>query len=397
MKRSTDRILTTHVGSLPRPANLAAMMRAKQDGNPVDPEALAAEVRKAVVETVNKQNEAGLDVVSDGEMGKVGFIPYVNERLAGFEPGDGTPGRSSWANSRETRAFPEYYEWASRQAGAAGNPGTLRWVCTGPISYKGMDEFRKEAAIFRAALQPTAIPEAFVPAISPSNVAAWETNHFYKTEEEFLFAIAEAMREEYKAIIDAGFLLQVDDPALATHYILNPDASIEDVRKWASLRVEALNHALRGLPEEKIRYHTCYSINFGPRVHDMELRNILDIILGVHAGAYSFEAANPRHEHEWQLWKTVKLPEGKSILPGTITQSTILVEHPELVAERIVRFAEAVGRENVIASADCGFASFATSFEIHPTIVWAKLRSLVEGARLASEQLWGRSSSVTRA
>jgi len=258
-----------------------------------------------------------------------------------------------------------------------------------------MDEFQKEASTFRSALKDVRVEEAFVPAISPSNVASWETNQYYKTEEEFLFAIAEAMREEYNAIVDAGFLLQVDDPALATYYILHPEASVEECRKWASMRVEALNHALRGIPEEKIRYHTCYSINFGPRVHDMELRHIIDIILRVRAGAYSFEAANPRHEHEWRLWKTVKLPEGKSIIPGVITQSTVLVEHPELVTERIMRFADAVGRENVIAGADCGFASFATSFEIHPSIVWAKLRSLVEGARLASEQLWGRASSVT--
>lgn len=396
MKRSTDRILTTHVGSLPRPAKLFAMMKEKQEGKPLDPSALAAEVRSAVAEVVRRQVETGLDIICDGEMGKVGFIPYVNDRLAGFEPGSGPPRGSSWANSRETRAFPEYYDWASRQAGVAGSAGTLRWVCTGPISYRGMDEFQKEVATFRAALavfKDTQVEEAFVPAISPSNVASWETNQYYKTEEEFLFAIAEAMREEYKAIVDAGFLLQIDDPALATYYILHPEASVEDCRKWASERVNALNHALRGIPEEKIRYHTCYSINFGPRVHDMESKHILDIILRVRAGAYSFEAANPRHEHEWQLWNTVKLPEGKSIIPGVITQSTVLVEHPELVAERIIRFAESVGRENVIAGADCGFASFATSFEIHPSIVWAKLRSLVEGAELATEQLWGRASS----
>jgi 5-methyltetrahydropteroyltriglutamate--homocysteine methyltransferase len=396
MKRSTERILTTHVGSLPRPPKLFAMMKEKQEGKTLDSSALEIEVRDAVAEVVRKQSETGLDIICDGEMGKVGFIPYVNDRLAGFEPGTAPPRGSSWANSRETRAFPEYYDWASRQAGAAGNAGTLRWVCTGPISYRGMDQFQKEVATFRAALavlKDAHAEEAFVPAISPSNVASWETNQYYKTEEEFLFAIAEAMREEYKAIVDAGFLLQIDDPALATYYILHPEASIEDCRKWASGRVNALNHALRGIPEDRIRYHTCYSINFGPRVHDMELRHFLDIILRVRAGAYSFEAANPRHEHEWQLWKTVKLPEGKSILPGVITQSTILVEHPELVAQRIMRFAEAVGRENVIASADCGFASFATSFEIHPSIVWAKLRFLVEGAQLATKQLWGRSSS----
>jgi 5-methyltetrahydropteroyltriglutamate--homocysteine methyltransferase len=394
MKRSTNRTLTTHVGSLPRPPKLCEMMKAKHEGRAIAAAAHAIEVRNAVTEIVRKQREIGLDIISDGEMGKVGFIPYVNDRLAGFEPSSEPPRGSSWGNSRETRAFPEYYQWASRQAGAAGNPGALRWVCTGPVTYKGMHEFEKEAANFRSALQDTAAEESFIPAISPSNVAGWETNQYYKTEEEFLAAIAEAMREEYTAIVNAGFILQVDDPALATYYILHPEASIEDCRRWANLRVETLNHALRGIPEEKIRYHTCYSINFGPRVHDMELKHFIDILLRVHAGAYSFEAANPRHEHEWELWKTAKLPEGKSIIPGIITQSTVLVEHPELVAQRIVRFASAVGRDNVIAGADCGFASFATSFEIHPSVVWAKLRALVEGAQIASKHLWGRGSSV---
>jgi 5-methyltetrahydropteroyltriglutamate--homocysteine methyltransferase len=369
-------------------------MKSKNDGKPVDPAALEAEVKGAVRDVVRKQADIGLDVISDGEMGKVGFIPYVNERLAGLEPATDTSRVSTWANSRETRAFPEYYDWASKLPGAAGGSGTLRWVCTGPISYKGMDQFQREAATFRAALQGTSVEEAFIPAISPTNVAAWESNQFYKTEEEFLYAIAEAMHEEYRAIVDHGFLLQVDDPALVTYYILHPEASVEDCRRWASQRVEALNHALRGLPEEKIRYHTCYSINFGPRVHDMEAKNLLDIILRVRAGAYSLEAANPRHEHEWQLWKSVRLPEGKCIIPGVITQSTVLVEHPELVAQRIARFAEAVGREKVIAGTDCGFASFATSGEIHPTIVWAKLDALVKGARLASEALWGGAARV---
>ena len=364
-------------------------MKAKNEGHALDAAALEGEVKSAVAEVVLKQAEIGLDVISDGEMGKVGFIPYVNERLAGLEPAASTSRVSTWANSRETRAFPEYYDWASKQPGAAGGSGALRWVCTGPISYKGLDQLQAEAATFRAALKKTSVQEAFIPAISPSNVVTWESNQYYKTEEEFLAAIAEAMRVEYKAIIDNGFLLQIDDPALVAYYLLHPEASVEDCRRWASQRVEALNHALRGLPEDKIRYHTCYSINFGPRVHDMEAKNLLDIILRVRAGAYSFEAANPRHEHEFELWKTVRLPEGKSIIPGVITQSTVLVEHPQLVAQRIARFAEAVGRENVIAGTDCGFASFATSAEIHPTIVWAKLAALVEGAKLASDAMWG--------
>lgn len=389
MKRSTDRILTTHVGSLPRPASLLALMKAKNEGRTVDAAALEAEVTSAVTGVVRKQVEIGVDVISDGEMGKVGFIPYVNERLSGLEPSTETSRATTWAKSRETLAFPEYYDWASKLPGAAGGFGTLRWECTGPISYTGLEQFHREAARFRAALEQAPAQEAFIPSISPSNVAGWESNKYYKTEEEFVFAIAEAMRVEYKAIVDSGFLLQIDDPSLVTRYLLRPEASIEECRRWANQRVEALNHALRGLPEEKIRYHTCYSINFGPRVHEMEARHVLDIILRVRAGAYSFEAANPRHEHEWELWKTVKLPEGKCIIPGVITQSTVLVEHPQLVAQRIARFAEAVGREKVIAGTDCGFASFATTAEIHPTIVWAKLEALVQGAKLASQALWG--------
>jgi 5-methyltetrahydropteroyltriglutamate--homocysteine methyltransferase len=253
-----------------------------------------------------------------------------------------------------------------------------------------MNLFQQDAKNFRDALKGSVVEEAFIPAISPSNVAEWESNEFYKTEEEFLFAIAEAMRTEYKAIIDAGFLLQVDDPALVTYYLLHPEATIEDCRKWANLRVDALNHALRGLPEEKIRYHTCYSINMGPRVHDLEVRHIIDILMKIRAGAFSFEASNPRHEHEWAVWKEAKIPDGTVLIPGVITNSSVLVEHPELVAQRLIRFAEFIGRENVIAGTDCGFASFAGSDEVHASIVWAKMAAMVQGAEIASKKLWGR-------
>jgi 5-methyltetrahydropteroyltriglutamate--homocysteine methyltransferase len=233
--------------------------------------------------------------------------------------------------------------------------------------------------------------EVFVPAVSPSNVEEWNPNRHYQSDEEYLFAIAEAMREEYRAIVDAGFLLQIDDPRLVTYYILHPEASVADCRRWGRARVEALNHALRGIPEDRVRFHTCYGINMGPRVHDMELKDVVDLILEVRAGAYSLEAANPRHEHEWRVWEEVKLPDGKVLIPGVITQSSVLVEHPEVVAERVVRFASVVGRENVIAGSDCGFATFAGSLEIHASIVWAKLAALAEGARRASKRLWGRS------
>jgi 5-methyltetrahydropteroyltriglutamate--homocysteine methyltransferase len=230
--------------------------------------------------------------------------------------------------------------------------------------------------------------EAFVPAIAPSNVEATTPNEHYRSAEAYVFAIAEAMREEYKAIVDAGFLLQIDDPFLVTYYITRPDLSIAECRKWAELRVEALNAALAGISPDRVRFHTCYSVNMGPRVHDMQLKDIIDIILKVRAGAYSFEAANPRHEHECEEWKRAKVPDDKVLIPGVITQSTVLVEHPELVAQRLQRFAQVVGRERVIAGADCGFASFAGSNEVHPSIVWAKFKSLVEGSRLASKQLW---------
>jgi 5-methyltetrahydropteroyltriglutamate--homocysteine methyltransferase len=259
----------------------------------------------------------------------------------------------------------------------------------GPITYKGRALLQADLENLKAALAGVNLAEVFVPAVSPSNVEEWNPNRHYRSDEEYLFAIAEAMREEYRAIVDAGFLLQIDDPRLVTYYILHPEASIAECRRWGRIRVEALNHALRGIPEDRVRFHTCYGINMGPRVHDMELKDIVDVILAVRAGAYLLEAANPRHEHEWRVWEEVKLPDGKVLIPGVITQSSVLVEHPEVVAERIVRFASVVGRENVIAGSDCGFATFAGSLEIHPSIVWAKLSALAEGARLASRRLWG--------
>jgi 5-methyltetrahydropteroyltriglutamate--homocysteine methyltransferase len=347
-------------------------------------EALAARVRTAVADAVRRQHAAGLDVVTDGEMGKPSFITYVTERLSGFTRSP-EPGGLPWAGSKEVTAFPEFYEPSLRQSPNAAAP---RFACTGPIAYTGHARVQADIANLKAALAGLDVAESFLPAIAPSDVEGRQKNLHYGTDEEYLFAIAEAMREEYRAIVDAGLLLQIDDPRLVTYYIMSPTSTVADCRRWAEVRVEALNHALRGIPRDRVRFHTCYSINMGPRVHDMALQDVVDVLLKVRAGAYSFEAANPRHEHEWQVWKTVRLPEGAVLIPGVITQSTVLVEHPELVAERILRFASVVGRENVIAGADCGFASFAGSTEIHPTVVWAKLGSLVEGARLASRHLW---------
>jgi 5-methyltetrahydropteroyltriglutamate--homocysteine methyltransferase len=387
MKLSTDRILTTHVGSLPRPDGLFEMMLAKMDGKAVDEKAYAERVRRAVEDSVKQQVGAGLDVVSDGEMGKPSFITYAAQRLGGLEKREGVR-PSPFSNTRETRDFPEYYQSAVAEQVSARRRRALM-VCAGPISYKGHEQLKAELDLLKFALDGVNATEAFVPAIAPSNIETTTPNEYYKTEEEYVFAIAQAMREEYQAIVQAGFLLQIDDPFLITYYITRPDLSVADCRKWAELRVEALNAAIAGIPADRIRFHTCYSINMGPRVHDMQLRDIIDIILKVRAGGYSFEAANPRHEHEWQEWKRVKLPDDKVLMPGVITQSTVLVEHPELVAQRIARYADIVGRERVIASADCGFASFAGSNEVHPSIVWAKFGALVEGARIASNRLWG--------
>lgn len=381
MQHSTRRILTTHAGSLPRPKDLLDMLAAKEAGQPVDEAEREKKLPLAVKDVVQKQIELGIDVVDDGEYSKPSFVTYVNERLGGFEIDTAAPRRGPWVGSREEIAFPEFY--SALHVGSRSN----RMVCTSPVTYKGQAQLQRDLKNLKAALGGSKV-EAFVPAISPSNVEEWQRNAYYKTDEDYLYAIGEAMREEYKAIVDAGFLLQVDDPFLVTYYIMRPELSIAECRKWAEVRVEALNVALKGIPADRVRFHTCYSINMGPRVHDMQLKDIIDVLLKVNAAGYSFEAANPRHEHEWEDWKRAKVPDDKVLLPGIITQSTVLVEHPELVAQRLVRFADVVGRERVIASADCGFASFAGSNEVHPSIVWAKFKSLVDGARIASGKLW---------
>jgi 5-methyltetrahydropteroyltriglutamate--homocysteine methyltransferase len=390
MKRSTERILTTFVGSLARPADLIALMKAKESGQPYDPEALAARVRRAVAEVVRRQAETGVDIVTDGEQGKVSFITYVGERLTGFEARATNLREGPWVGSREEIAFPEYYEWYAR-----GRPRNVAppvsMVCTGPITYKGQQALQTDIANLKVALQGLNVEEAFMPATSPTNIESQRRNAYYPTEEAYLYAIADAMREEYHAIVAAGFVLQIDDPRLVTYYVANPTLALEQCRKWAELRVEVLNYAIRNIPSEQVRFHTCYGINIGPRLHDMPLQDIVDIMLKINVGAYSFEAANPRHEHEWRMWESVQLPEAKVLIPGVISHTTNLVEHPELVAERLVKYAKIVGRERVIAGSDCGFSSFASAEpEIHPTVVWAKFRAMAEGARLASQQLWGR-------
>ncbi len=387
MKRSTKRFLTTHVGSLARPAELLEIMFAKERGQDFDRDAFRSSVGTAVRDVVARQVKAGVDVICDGEQGKTSFLTYVAERLGGFERREGS-GEDLWKESRETLAFPEFYE-AHRhfRAGIVAKPVQL--MCTGPITYNGQESLQRDIANVKAATDGMAAEEVFMTAISPSDIEGQQANEYYKSEEEYLAAIADAMHEEYQAIVEAGLLLQVDDPRLLTYYISRPDIEVADCRRWAERRVEVLNSALRGIPAERIRFHTCYGINIGPRVHEMNLKDIVDIMLKVNAGAYSFEAANPRHEHEWKVWEGVKLPEGRILIPGVISHSTPLVEHPELVAQRLLRFANTVGKENVIGGSDCGFSSFAnTEPEIHPTIVWEKFRSLAAGARLASKELW---------
>jgi 5-methyltetrahydropteroyltriglutamate--homocysteine methyltransferase len=390
MKQSVERILTTHVGSLPRPPDLLEMIQAKERGGDFDAAAFAARVKSAVAEVVRRQAESGIDIAADGEMGRFGFIPYVNERLAGLDARPNPVTQGTWARSREHLAFPEYYAWAAQMPGAAGGAQRNQWVCTGPIAYKGQAVLARDIDNLKAALAGQRYEEAFMPAVSPAQLAGWNKNEHYRTDEEFRVAIADALHEEYKAIVDAGLVVQIDDPQLASHYTTHPELDIAQCRNVASATVELLNHALAGIPPERVRYHTCYGINMGPRVHDLELKHIVDIMLGINAGAYSFEAGNPRHEHEWRVWEDVKLPEGKVLIPGVITHGSNFVEHPEAIAQRIARFAQAAGRENVIAGADCGFASFSTTCEVHPTVVWAKLAALGEGARLATKELWGR-------
>ena len=386
MKRSTDRILTTHCGSLARPKDLLDLMKAKVNREPYDESAYAQRVQTAVAEVVRKQSECGVDVVTDGEQGKPGFFAYVRERLAGFEAK--TPQRGTWKQwAAEVAAFPEYYEqyFSRRMMGGAIAPRTPM-VCTGPVSYRGQEAIRKDIENLKAALGGLKVEEAFMPAVAPSGIGV---NEYYGSDEEYLQAVGDALRTEYQAIVDAGFILQIDDPWLTEVHSHDPSLSLAERRKIGERTIEALNHALRGIPAEKIRFHTCYGINEGPRVHDVPLKDIVDLILKVNAGAYSFEAANARHEHEYHVWESVKLPDGKAVIPGVVTHASNIVEHPELIAERIIRFAKLVGRENVIAGSDCGFSSQATyNPEVHPTVVWSKFQAMAEGARLATKQLW---------
>lgn len=399
MKTSNQRILTTHTGSLPRPRDLLLPLHARDSGEPYDAEALERLIADAIDAVVLRQTEAGIDIVNDGEHGRASFATYANTRIGGLERVMHPPKHIA-RPTRDSLEFPAVYEEMRKMFGArrtlTGRPeDSVSLVCTGPIKYIGQDQVKADIDYLKAAIKGKPVEEAFITAISPTNLEMYFENRFYTTEEEYLYALADAMREEYRMVVGAGFVLQVDDPRLITHYNRIPNLSIEDNRKFMELRVDVLNHSLRDIPEDRVRFHTCYSINVAPRVHDLELKHYADLMLKVRAQAYSIEAANPRHEHEWQIWKEMKLPEHKLLIPGVVSHCVYQVEHPEVVAERLEKFASVVGRERVIAGTDCGFASARAGDEVHPDVAWAKLKALVQGAQIASSRLW-RSNSARR-
>jgi 5-methyltetrahydropteroyltriglutamate--homocysteine methyltransferase len=387
MKRSTERFLTTHVGSLIRPPELLEFIRARQGGKPYDEAAYARCLKEAVAKVVRQQAEVGIDVVSDGEFGKsISWSQYVLERLSGFERRPIKAGANPFTRGTDRERFAAFYADLDAREGTAT---TVDSVCVGPIAYTGQAQLQRDIDDFKAALKDVTVEEAFLPVAAPASVIPDRKNEYYKSEEELIRAIGAAMRTEYRMIIDAGFLLQLDDArAAVTFDRMVPPAGFDDYRKWVALQMDVLNEAIAGLPRERIRYHVCWGSWPGPHTTDVPLKDIVDLILRAKVGAFVIEGANPRHEHEWRVWENVKLPEGAVLIPGVISHATNIVEHPELVAERIVRLAHLVGRENVIAGTDCGFAQGPFHRRVHPSIMWAKLAALADGARLASSELW---------
>lgn len=387
MKRSSDRILTTHVGSLIRPPALQDFLRAKQAGKPYDKSAYETCLQQTVANVVHKQADVGIDVVSDGEFGKsISWSQYMLERPSGFERRPVQPGRNPFTRGVDREQFAEFYAELDAREGVAT---TIEAVCVGPISYTGQAELERDIANFKAALKNAKVEEAFMPVAAPASVIPDRKNEFYKNEEELIRAIGAAMRTEYRMIIDAGFVLQLDDARAAVTYDrMVPPGSFADYRKWLALQVDVLNEAIAGLPADRIRYHVCWGSWPGPHTTDVPLKDIVDLVLGMKVGAYVIEGANPRHEHEWRVWESAKLPRDRLLIPGVISHATNVVEHPELVAERIVRLARLVGRENFLAGTDCGFAQGPFHRRVHPSIMWAKLEALVQGAKLASAELW---------
>ena len=385
LQQNTDHIQTTHIGSLPRPRNLLDLLKAKYSGQPYDETKLNSVLTRSVADCVQKQVECGIEIVTDGEFSKPGFFTYIRERFDGFES---RPGQKLTIFQQEISAFPEYYAQYFKEAmmGGAILP-IVPVVCTGPVKYKGEAKLLIDIANVKAAAKAVGVPDyhVFLPATAPSGVGI---NEYYKTEEEYFHALAAELNKEYRAIIAAGILLQVDDPFLPDIFV-EPGLDEKQKRQRAQIYVEATNAALNGIPADRVRFHTCYGINEGPRIYESNLPQIIEYVLNVNAGSFSFEAANPRHEHEYHLFEGVKLPNGKVLCPGVITHASNIVEHPQWIAERLIRFANLVGRENVMAGADCGFSSQALyKTEVHPTVVWEKFKAMREGADIASSRLW---------
>ncbi len=396
MKRSSNRILTTHVGSLIRPPRLLELVRARENGAAADVRAYEQCLKDSVAVVVRRQAQAGIDVVNDGEFGKsTSWALYALKRVSGFEMRPVKPGANPFARGADRERFKEFYaELEGGNDRTWSNVTQQEAICVSPVKYTGLAEVQHDLDNLKAALQGVNVEEAFLPVAAPSSAIPDRKNEYYRNDEELVIALAEALRTEYRAIVDAGFLLQVDDARAAVTYDrMVPPGNFDDYYRWVARHVEVLNHALEGIPEDRIRYHVCWGSWPGPHTTDVPLGKIVDLILKVRAGAYLIEAANPRHEHEWRVWKDIKLPEGKILAPGVVSHGTNVVEHPELVAERIQRFAGLVGRENVIASTDCGFSQEQFNRRVHPTIMWAKLEAMAEGARIASDELWGRAKA----
>jgi 5-methyltetrahydropteroyltriglutamate--homocysteine methyltransferase len=385
LQQNTDRIQTTHIGSLPRPHDVLDLLRAKFAGQPYDQNVLDAAIAKAVKESVRRQVECGIDIVTDGEFSKPGFFTYIQERLEGFEA---RPNQKLMLFQQEVAAFPEYYAQYFKEAMLGGTiVPVVPVICVDPVKYRGEQALQKDIDNLKAAATAAGVPHdhVFMPATAPSGVGI---NEYYKTEEEYFHALAAELNKEYKGVVAAGFLIQVDDPFLPDIFF-EPGLTDAQKRRRAEIYVEASNAALNGIPAERVRFHTCYGINEGPRLYEATLADIIEYVLKVNAGSFSFEAANPRHEHEYHLFERVKVPEGKVLCPGVITHASNIVEHPELIAERLMRFAKLVGRENVMAGADCGFSSQALyKTEVHPTVIWEKFKAMRRGADLVTKQLW---------
>jgi len=387
MKRSTDRILVTHQGTLPRAQDLREMVVAREDGKPVDEAQLSTRLRSAVADMVAKQRECGIDFVNDGEQSKSSFQYYARSRLSGHQFEPSSPERAQQplvTNARDELNFPGFFD----RSGGIRRSRRQSYVVE-PVKYIGQAAVQQDIDNLKAAIGGTDVAGGVIMTLAPGTIEHWLHNDYYESQEEFLFAVADALHEEYQAIADSGLIVHLDDPDLADGWQIYPDMTVDEYRTYAGLRVEALNHALTGIPEDRVRYHVCFGSWHTPHTADAPLAAIVDLVLKVRAGAYAIEAANPRHEHEWRVWRDVGLPEGKILIPGVVTHHTIIVEHPELVADRIVRFAEIVGRENLIAGTDCGFAQTEKIVRVPASVMWAKLESLAEGARIASKRLWG--------